>query len=492
MNNNRQLAFYSLLIYYLNSIFSTAVSILIYQQEHRGKNELAYFIIFFVIFGIDKLICLIGLFVNNGVKIQWILDIFSVGFIYYPFKMHNQSYLAIFLVWRIFPQIFIELIFFFYVGIIRDNLVNNYLKLCMMIVYIFFLLNTIIIIFTLGFQYYKNKFYLFKQIFFNLFPYYVSIATMSFYVDTLGTNLAIYQIFITILIFMGLLIIRYPQRKIEIVMTIIGLILSNNFLSVMQIISKKKVYLEISTYFSQLLRCLLIICFSYQEIFDYQEFNSNQVKFILTHLTILLTILKLGFEFKKVYLLSFKTKIINITKEEEIQFVNNLLNQDNKVHIFIFLQLKKQTNQNQKEEQILNQIKFKNELFTLLKYVAQFENSQKVTFYDSLSFFEYLEYFYEEIVVNFKDIQTQLLNKILVSEQIKQKTFQLMLERAQKGFIFTASSIQLTEKMESSHLKDKLYENMSFHLQITSFYKHLYHQMQYNPNNIIYDLYDNQ
>ncbi|KAL4471361.1 hypothetical protein ABPG74_008254 [Tetrahymena malaccensis] len=494
MNNNRLLAFYSLLIYNLNSIFSMVVSILIYQEEHRGKNELAYFITFFVIFGLDKFSCLFRLFDPNDSKIQWILDIFSVGFIFIPFKMVNYSYLDCFL-GRIFLQVLIELIFFFYVGIIRDNLVNNYLKICMMISYIFFLLNTIIIAITTEFQYQKNKFYLFKQIFFNLFPFYVSIATLSFYVDTSGTNLAIYHIFITMLISIGLSINVYLKTKIDlkyIVGDIVGLIFLNNFLSDVQMISIKKVYLEIYTYFGQLLRCLLIICFSYQEIFDYQEFNSNQVKFILTHLTILLTLMQLGFEFKKVFLLSFKTKIINIAKEEEIQLVNNILNQDNKMHILILLQLKKQTNQNKKEEQVLKQIKFKNEVLTLLKYVTQFENRLEITFEDTQSFFEYLEHFYEDIVVNLKEIQNQLLNKISESEQIKQKIFQLILERAYKGFIFTASSFQLIEKIKSSHLKNKLYENISLHLQITSFYKYVYHQMQYNPNNIIYDLYDNQ
>ncbi|KAL4511587.1 hypothetical protein ABPG72_012432 [Tetrahymena utriculariae] len=99
--------------------------------------------------------------------------------------------------------------------------------------------------------------------------------------------------------------------------------------------------------------------------------------------------------------------------------------------------------------------------------------------------------FYEEIIIEFQDIQTYLLNLISESSNIQEKTFQIVLVRAQKEFLFTKSSTKLIEKMQTSELKDKLYEYLSLNLQITNFYKHLYNEMQNNPRQIIYDLYDN-
>ncbi|KAL4446617.1 hypothetical protein ABPG74_005555 [Tetrahymena malaccensis] len=502
-----KLLFWVSFFYYMTNIYSIIVAILLYIQ----RNELAYFIVFFSIFTIDKLITLLFMAGSRRKMIFWISDIFQVGFIYIFvvedfFEDVNRS-LGLKIPSRLVPQVFLEFIFFFCLGILDNDDGLSYVQLLALINFLLFL--------TLFFTYSSILSIteinddiqpllviklVFKYFYFTA-TFYITLCTLTFYQDCFGINLGYYQFLISIFSIIFFLINRYPKlfcKDSSELDKLTFFIVMSQFLNKYRISkqifktdkkSKIQNFQNIQGCVSQIFRIILILSFNREYIFSEQFLQANSLKNIFTYATFILSLIYFIFEFKSIYHSLFKFRCFNIYKEDQIKKLS--LKLQRKSYNIVIIQFYKENPQNP-DDQLINPLlqnrdALKEQIFNLIQIQNKYKKQKKKLLFKNE--YLYFQEFYEYFVINSPELL--YLNQIDDIFNIFKRQNQLesiYFQRIFNGLAFTETSSYIRNLINKQNLyqRDKDVQNL---ISIICFTKHISSHMMFSNAQILYDLY---
>ncbi|KAL4496214.1 hypothetical protein ABPG72_012951 [Tetrahymena utriculariae] len=501
-----KLLFWVSFFYYLTNIYSIIVVILLYIE----RNELAYFIAFFSIFVIDKLVTLIFMYDSMRKMIFWICDIFQVGFIYIfvvdSFFESVEGSLVLKIPSRLAPQVFLEFIFFFCLGILDNKNTLSSIQLLALINFLLFL--------TLFFSY-SSIFQIvitsktepkqiiqiiFKHIYFTV-TFYITLCTLTFYEDHFGINLGYYQFLISFLSIVLYLINRYPNLVWKDSGEIVKFLFFFIFYQLLNYYSSPKYggininnksknanFYNIFGFFGQIFRIFLILCFNGDYIFSEQILQANKLKNIFTYATFILSLIYIVFELQAVYNSLFRYRYFNIKKEEQIRNLGLILQRKN--YNVVIVQFYKEDPKNEDSTinpLIQNRENLKEELIDLLKLQIKYQKENKQLVFKNEHL--YFQPFYEYFIINLPDLYLKEVSYIFQTLRRQKKLVDIYYQRLFNGFTFTQIS---------QDLKNLIYQHQRFYqidldipniISITCFTKHISNHMIFQSAQILYDLY---
>ncbi|KAL4446616.1 hypothetical protein ABPG74_005554 [Tetrahymena malaccensis] len=503
MYKEKQL-FWISFFYYLTNIYSMIVAILLYIE----RNELAYFIAFFSIFAIDKIVSLTFMYGCLRKMIFWVCDIFQLGFIYIflvdRFFEGVTGSLILKIPSRLVPQVFLEFVFFFCLGTLDNDDSISYVQILALINFLLFL--TLFFTYSSILSLNNNSYITFKQKALVVFKYfyftatfYITLCALTFYKDCFGINLGYYQFLIIFLNIMLYLITKYPkivwrdQRDVDF---FLKYILTTQFLNKYSFYkqikkdekeSKIQNFQNIIGYFNQIFRILLIICFNSDYIFSEQMLQGNNLKNGFTYATFIMSLIYFLFELHSVYYSIFRVRVFSVYNLVQIQKISQDLQKKSYDSVFMkFYKLQLPDQQEQLEKPLIeNSNILKEEIFNLLKLQKKYiQENKKFQFkYEKI----YFEEFYEDIIVSFPDLYESLTFQILYKLRREKKLIDIYYQRFFKGFAFTQISRDIRKEVLIYQAVDIVI--IANALSLTCFTKYFQRHMTFQSPQILYDLY---
>ncbi|KAL4456623.1 hypothetical protein ABPG74_000730 [Tetrahymena malaccensis] len=511
----QKLLFWCSFFYYLVNIYSIVVAVNLYLQG--GNTNTTYFITFFSIFGIDKLLILIITYGHeDGCSgfIFAICDIFQIGFVYIFFDDNYQQYnlgnaLKTKVYSRIIPQIIMEFIFFFCLRDLVNSNNSESVQIATLINFILFLVLFCSLLFIIKGQSqyyysyheilkkdYKRQLYYYFSLLLNLMPYYLSICAFSLYQDKFGINLGYYIIVMAFLSIIGYVIYIRPNSDIKLVEFIFNYLCFNgqrvNYYD-FDCLTKTQIYLMIATQINQMIRVLILFIFCQNDIF--QRKDSIRVQQVLIIMTLAVSFISFIYLFYESYVYLFKTKIINIFSQGDIKSANILLQNKRYTNFVIYL-TQSNNSQHNLHQQLISETDLRNEILTLVKLISQLERKNRqavIKQIEVLYYYQAIEYFKEykdEIISSLIDIDDHLLIELCYYTR-EEYLIKMFNQRVQNGFILNQTTYQIVDWISSKKKEYQILQPFkSCQLQVTLFNKMFSPLMQFQPTQILYDLYE--
>ncbi|KAL4453403.1 hypothetical protein ABPG74_017610 [Tetrahymena malaccensis] len=493
----QKLLFWCAFVFYLINIYSIYIATLLFLQA--GTINLNYFIAFSSIFAIDKIVIIIISFCNRKISFKYVIcDLFQIGFLYIffddDFDFDLKTSLATKTLTRILPQIILEFIFFV---CLADQISSSQsIQILIVVNFLLFLglfscfMSFIILDISsyYFFQELKKNIYNLLNIILSLMSYYLCISTYVFYEDLLGINLGYYNLvlaFLTILGYIAFKCQKLDQKLIRFTLKYLflnGCSTNHKFYK----ISFNSIYLKRANYISQLVRFSILILYCKNDLFNNK--SSNKTKQTLTYFTLIIIFLTLIIQFFEFYK-SWKIKIIIINKNKDLVLANNQLQKWK--YNYILFEIYVDYENNDLKQQLISQTEFHSEVQTFIQLVTKYIRKNKRILLQG-SYGQYSNIFYGnpiEILANLEDI-CDIFYHNLVSNISLNEMINVLSLRLNNGFVFSEITFDLISRISNQNVHFKNMKSLTaFQLQITLFHKRISPIMQFQPSQILYDLY---
>ncbi|KAL4449672.1 hypothetical protein ABPG74_007495 [Tetrahymena malaccensis] len=476
-----------------------------------------YFIVFCVLFGIDKFITLVV--INRRNLLFLLFDTFQIGFLYLiifkdlPFNVQYARILCLYV--RIFPLLLSQLIIFFGCGYLKKEDVEEFNQIIAYL--IFFLSLLFVVILTtqnnrilVSRKNWKQILPQFLNYILSITSYYISISSLIQFNDKQGNNIGC--CYLTVLI-ANLLFFLFYSPPFELIINAIYYVVDQfvvctfyNIYSheeIKQQASKAPLYKSsmIIQYLNALIRLILLL--SYGIPIEKRHFlNKNhghkhlgdKIKFINFILATSLSILYLIYFLPQFYSFIFRVKIFILKRMKDIQSLVKVLQKRNQQIIVLYIDIAKQKGQfeSKKLQEALLEHGFCSEqckhLYDLQIELAYWLNRQTIV-KSNIS-----EYFCiclcEKVVSKIQTVHFSITNCII--SYIRQRKINpdvVLNYRYFNGFLLDQLTITI-EKIFKEDLEQSTLMIKSSILQILIFEKNLKQFIPLLPSQVLYDLYD--
>ncbi|KAL4495483.1 hypothetical protein ABPG72_020224 [Tetrahymena utriculariae] len=497
-------------IFYMINIANILLSIALFLN-----GEMAYFIVFWSLFSIDKIVTFVFGVIGKGMYgfVFWISDILQLGFIFIifskkvPFTLEGA--LLTKLLGRIFPLIISELIIFFGCGFLSRPEVTLYVQILAYVNYVLFLVLAIIVL-TLISTSFPNKLHCFFEYLVTISSYYLTLASLLQFQDLFGVNLGFYYLSFFLINIAIFLIVTPPQELKglmfeNIFSQFLGNTLLNSYFNHTKVVANRNTALvqctTIVSYLNQLVRISLLLIFSFdffvETLTEPNQSSRNIICLTNIFLSAIMSALYLIYYFKLVLKQIFCVKILLIRNVIDMQRAIKYLQQKNKHLEVLYIQIYSNVNgqiQYFPHHKVVEMDHFCSETcffsFKLLQEIGNQQN-KKIEVYDDGSIKIFCKCFMMRLLSEqsniIPSIQSEISYRIQNSSYIFSK---IMLERYTNGFVqalytqkILKQNIDLFNVSPIKHLRSNIFS-------INAYYKHIKDQMIFQPKIILYDLYE--
>ncbi|KAL4431913.1 hypothetical protein ABPG74_012725 [Tetrahymena malaccensis] len=318
----------------------------------------------------------------------------------------------------------------------------------------------------------------------------MSITCLTLFEEPQGNNIAYYQLLIIII---SIIYFRIKQFDFEniltyIIMNIFDYEFEDNYYNEDKLLFK---YYILSRYFSEIIRCSLIIYFGsvYIAALDLDDYTTGDlIKLIHIILSILTSAIFFIANTKDICLVFFKIKRYQIfTDKDIIKVAQNIKKQIFTSKIIIDFRIP-DSNKDQSQNFLTNQSYidlFQKVSLIKLTYKSQIEIQINTNYYFQIYFTKEKDVLYEILTsVEYIDINT--FNNYVQKNEI----LDIVQGRIQNGFIQNQYTNYLISEISNNNERILTKQLLIQNIIITSFYKNLSQSQNFQSQQILYDLYE--
>ncbi|KAL4426786.1 hypothetical protein ABPG74_006583 [Tetrahymena malaccensis] len=531
MNIEKIFPINSLILFILDGL-NILISILLLMSGFQ-----IYFISFWVLYAFEKLVLIVLKFSKYGQQINmWILllDIIQLDLLSYKFKNYLfsvQGALLYKLFGRVYPQLMLQLIFFFGLDIFSNKKISNEL---IVLIYISFILWSIYAGALCRISSKACKSLSYKEILLSIvnhLSYYISLGQILLVQDRQnGVNGGVYYLLVILLNVIYILVKLekdYSYKELNVFYLIMGVLMNYQFLldsDLQQMEMQKQSEIQspvFLSYFNQLARLGMVIGLSYYQIsLGYSQ--TNNIFLLNLILSIILSVAFLFTFYPKLVSVIFDWKWVKINTESNLKdFIKCSQNQNNDKlkYLAIYIcqkrwikcknpkpnqiqnaqnmpkdmrsilniestKLSQENIENQQDDHECLYYEFSNQLTELLKrkVIISYEDRYENTFCDCKK------------VMNLLIEQPYILNCMtkLAKDRYHVQLPEIINERIQKGYLFTPATTQLIQNAypKKSKVEFEYLSNLkTLSLSLILYSNQIKNYMVINPQLIILDLY---